>query len=79
MTALLMMPAGPLSSISLYLTVASLGVLMCVFAPQPVLRDKRVIVAAVVFVAVCIVGQRLDAFVSTICSWAWWAPECWLF
>lgn len=66
------------SAVSFYLTLLTVVPIGLLWAPQDARKDKRVI-AAVVVVVVSLIGVPLLAFDSTICKWAWWAIECWLF
>lgn len=78
MIALVVSASPVVSSLSFYLTACTLLIVGIVFAPQPVKRDKRVIALVGVLIVLAI-GVPVFAADTTICKYAPWALECWLF
>lgn len=76
MTALLVVPEGFASSLSLFVMLATVVPISLAFAPQEVRRDKRVIVG-LGLVVLAAIGTTASAAVTNICAYAWWAFECW--
>lgn len=75
--------AGAVSTLALYLTLAGVFVVAMVFAPQPVIRSRRVIVGTLIAVA-CAIGTAayaaniVDPCTQDIPTWLWWASGCFL-
>jgi hypothetical protein len=82
MTALVLVSSGAGSAISLYGVLLMIPVLL-LLAPQPIRRDKRVIVGAALAIAAALGVPVLAAIcnvceICKVCDW-WWCPlECWL-
>lgn len=79
MTAVVWLSSSTWSVLSLYLLLLTVVPIGLMWAPQPVKRDKRVIAVVIVVVALLLLVPPLFAFDSNVCTYAWWAIECWLF
>jgi hypothetical protein len=70
MTALVLVSSGAGSAISLYGVLLMIPVLL-LLAPQPIRRDKRVIVGAALAIAAAL-GVPALAAASNVCSYCPW-------
>jgi hypothetical protein len=76
--AIVMFSHSAWSALSFYLMLLTAVPMGLMFAPQPIRRDKRTIAVLLVVVAF-LVGAPLFAFASNVCTYAWWAIECWFY
>lgn len=67
------------SSTSLYLTTAVVMLVAGAVVPARIRHDRRSIAWLLILLVLGVIGQPAYAAYTSICDWAWWALECWLF
>jgi hypothetical protein len=75
--ALVVGPSPALSSLSLLLLMVTVVPIGLMFAPQPIRRDKRVLIGIGLLVVLFGLSSTASAAVIGTCKYAWWAIECW--
>lgn len=76
MTAVLLYTGPGLSSLAPFLVLLTIVPIGLLFAPQPLRRDKRIRVLALVLLLLTISAPAW-AFPTKICDWCPYCFECW--